>query len=191
LFEVPAAPVEGPLPEQSGSDSSSSSSTSSTSSVGVCDPESAPVAEALVVDGPDEPMEPVAVAAVVPVAANQRALEVFETDVGVFRLYRNSDLVAHCINDAHNVGSSKCKCTRTTKHSGKLKGRPIGFMYAWLMQAFSDDCHTRDSHVRECKPSFAECCEARAAFYTLPGGQAFSEKVERAPAAGEPDGPEH
>ena len=58
------------------------------------------------------------------------------------------------------------------------QGRPLGFLTAWLQSQF--DFRDQASHCHRCRPSYEARCESRSFLLGLEGGQAWSDRVERA-----------
>jgi hypothetical protein len=187
VYDLPEAGVQDD-PANKPPDSSSSDSSSSSTSSDSNPPEKGD-ADVLQDVGVDV-VVPAVVAEGVLAAPHTSALNVIDTPHGTLRLYKNLDVVAHCQNPLHNLLSSKCKATRSSK-AGKHKGRPIGFLYAWLLASEHEEFPVKHDHVRECKPSHAERVTARDLFYDLPGGKQFSDEVEKELADGDQEEPEY
>ena len=111
--------------------------------------------------------------------------DVFELPgLGDIRFYADrSVLQAKCTNPEHG----DCRITRTTqphpsnpaRHTARGgQGRPLGFLSAWLQAQF--DFPDQASHCHRCKPTYEARCESRSFFVGLEGGQAWSDRVERA-----------
>ena len=92
--------------------------------------------------------------------------------------------VARCGHEAHRAPDGPdCKIERTSRAGrARWKGRPLGFLVAWIQRVDSEDC-TRDNHVH-CKcagggawqPSFATRLAAREHLMSLPGGHDLATK---------------
>ena len=61
-------------------------------------------------------------------------------------------LDAHCERGCHYMPSNPCRVNRTCSadHLGRptARGRPIGFLLAWLELGCEPDCQSRDAHAR-------------------------------------------
>lgn len=83
--------------------------------------------------------------------------------------------------------AADCRRSSTTKpKTGKLSGRPLGHLMAWLQQQDSYDGQT--AHVHTCRPSHSERAAAREYFSTLEHANTWL-AYEKAKAPGDPDEP--
>ena len=65
-------------------------------------------------------------------------------------------------------------------------GRPIGLLTNWLRAGAADDVNDRHAHVHFVDATDrAERIAARSYFLSLPGGEEFARRAERAPRPGE------
>ena len=108
----------------------------------------------------------------------------FEVEGGVLVYYAHSKEMACFYHHAHH---SDCRRTRTTDpKKDKNKGRPIGFLLAWLAKA--GEHASQQDHVHKCPVSFEERVAARMNFMSLPRSEEFAEN-ERPKRPDEPDEP--
>ena len=162
--------------------------------------------------GPLDPVEPVAAPEPAPVPmplpaplgpgivvapAGACVVDRFSTPFGDLRRYGDNQLVAHYTN--HDQHGKACRLTRSLDPgkrdvcrfpsqvaSKDLKGRCIGFMYAWLQHAHDEQLDTQTDHVRQFTCTVAERARCRDEFNLLLGGSEFAQVVEPAVVPGQP-----
>ena len=65
-------------------------------------------------------------------------------------------------------GHGPCRCNRKSRPGRrKAQGRPLGFLYWWVMQGHRHDCQM--AHLHDCAPSRAQRREFRDRLKLIPG----------------------
>ena len=124
-------------------------------------------------------------------AAIGKFVDDFKSGIDIVTLYNHGDLVATCADPRHG---KKCRLTRTTRPPPKdidpfanpdmyfkgrrLKGRPIGFLWAWLRASGRGEFEDARQHVHDFVCDRPERLEARRLFYEMDGARTFAEHVE-------------
>ena len=111
-------------------------------------------------------------------------------DVGELRYYSKTHQISAFCPFRKDRHANDCrKSASTNPAQGRVSGRPIGMLIAWLELASECDC--KMTHVHACVPTLAQRQAARRRFQSLPGWEAFAANEKPRENDREPEEPIH